>query len=413
MKSDLDKIMQENDLDALLITGPGQHNPAMVYMIGGGHLTGADLILKRGQGGVLFHGMMERDEAAKSGLETRSYSNYPMGALLKKADNNWTRAIVMRYQSMLKDAGVTQGRVALYGQTDLGQGYAVFSELQKAMPEITFVGDLENKVMPKAMLTKDIQEVERIRAMGKITTQVVAQTADFLTGHLAKGGVLIKTNGDPLTIGEVKGKINLWLSELGAENPEGTIFAIGRDAGVPHSTGNPTDLLRLGQTIVYDIFPCEAGGGYFYDFTRTWCLGYAPDETRRIYDDVKKVYDQVMSELKMGEHFGVFQKRTCEMFESMGHPTVLSEPETEVGYIHSLGHGLGLHIHERPFSGASAAADDLLIPGVIMSIEPGLYYPERGMGVRIEDTVWVRPDGNFEVLAPFPQDLVLPVKSQE
>ena len=47
---------------------------------------------------------------------------------------------------------------------------------------------------------------------------------------------------------------------------------------------------------------------------------------------------------------------------------------------------------------------------MVVTIEPGLYYPERGMGVRLEDTVWVRPDGEMEVLAPYPMDLVLPVK---
>ena len=96
---------------------------------------------------------------------------------------------------------------------------------------------------------------------------------------------MVKPNGDPLTIRDVKQRINLWLSERGAENPEDTIFAIGRDAGVPHSSGNPMTSLRLGQTIVFDIYPCEAGGGYFYDFTRTWCLGYAPDEVHCIIRD--------------------------------------------------------------------------------------------------------------------------------
>ena len=56
----------------LWVMGAGQHNPAMVYLTGGAHLTNADLVKKRGQTGVLFHGPMERDEAAKSGLETRS-----------------------------------------------------------------------------------------------------------------------------------------------------------------------------------------------------------------------------------------------------------------------------------------------------------------------------------------------------
>jgi Xaa-Pro aminopeptidase len=213
-----------------------------------------------------------------------------------------------------------------------------------------------------------------------------------------------------LTIADVKSRINLWLAEAGAENPEGTIFAIGRDAGVPHSSGNPADTLRLGQSIVFDIFPCEAGGGYFYDFTRTWSLGYATDELQALYEDVRSVYNRVMGELRYGAHCKDYQKLTCDLFEAQGHPTVQTNPQTQEGYVHSLGHGLGLHVHERPSFGANSPPDDVLAAGVVITVEPGLYYPERGMGVRLEDTVWVRPDGQFEILADYPLDLVLPVK---
>jgi Xaa-Pro aminopeptidase len=79
--------------------------------------------------------------------------------------------------------------------------------------------------------------------------------------------------------------------------------------------------------------------------------------------------------------------------------------------VHSLGHGLGLHVHERPWFRSIASPSDQLDPGSVVTIEPGLYYPERGMGVRLEDTVWVRPDGNMEILAEYPLDLVLPLKS--
>jgi len=208
----------------------------------------------------------------------------------------------------------------------------------------------------------------------------------------------------------VKTKINLWLTERGAENPEGTIFAIGRDAGVPHSAGAAKDVLRLGQSIVFDIFPCETGGGYFYDFTRTWCLGYAPDDVQALYDDVYSVYRQIMDELEAGKPCPEFQVRTCDLFEARGHPTIQRDPQTQQGYVHSLGHGLGLDVHERPWFRREVSPIDRLDPGSVVTIEPGLYYPERGMGARIEDTVWVRPDGGMEVLAGYPYDLVIPVK---
>ena len=411
MKSDLDQLMQDYELDAILITGPAQHNPAMFYLTGGVHLTNADLVKKRGSEPVLFHYPMERDEAARTGMATRNLGEYKMGKLLRQTNGNPLQADILRYQKMLTDVGLTEGRLGLYGKIDAGEAYSVFSGLQEALPGLTILGQMGDSILLQAMATKSEDEIERMRRIGRTTIEVVSLVADFLTGHATRGEILVKENGSPLTIGEVKNKINLWLAERGAENPEGTIFAIGRDAGVPHSSGNPQDYLRLGQTIIFDIFPCEAGGGYYYDFTRTWCLGYATDEVQKIYADVLAVYKQVMSDLKADSLCREYQKLACEIFEDLGHPTIQGNPQTENGYVHSLGHGLGLHIHEYPRISMAAGIEDRLVPGSVVTIEPGLYYPERGLGVRLEDTVWVRPDGQMEILAEYPLDLVLPMRS--
>lgn len=409
MKNDLDALMQESNLAALIISGPAQHNPSMVYLTGGAHMTG-DLIKKRGGEPILFCNPMERDEAARTGLKIKNFGDYPYSDLLQQYNNDPARAMAARYRLMLLDAGVSSGRVALYGRIPFGSSFAIFSALQALMPEIELVGEVDNSVIIKAQETKDYAEVERIRRMGQITTAVVGQVADFLSSHRARKGVLVKKNSEPLTIGDVKSKINLWLAERGAENPSGTIFAIGRDAGVPHSSGTPTDLMRLGQTIVFDIFPCEAGGGYFYDFTRTWSLGYATDEVQAVYDLVRQAYEDTFAEIRIGTPCRDYQKLTCDLFEAHGHPTIQSNPQTTSGYVHSLGHGVGLQIHERPTLSARAGVNELIRPGAVFTVEPGLYYPERGLGVRLEDTAWARPDGKIEILAPYPLDLVLPVK---
>ena len=409
MKSDLDQLMETQDLDAILITGPAQHNPPMAYLAGTGHLTSADLIKKRGSAPILFYNPMERDEAAKSGLKTKNLSDYRFNELLKDANGNILQATIMRYQKMLAEHDVSSGRIGIYGKLDAGSSYAIFSGLQENLPDLEFVGQFGDSLLLKAMATKDTDEVERIRQMGIITTDVVGKVADYLTSHKSKNGVLVNSNAEPLLIGDIKKKINLWLAEYGVENPEGTIFAIGSDAGVPHSSGNAKDLLSLGQTIIFDIFPCEAGGGYYHDFTRTWCLGYAPDAVLAVYEDVLAVFNQMMDDLEVNSLCYKYQDRTCEMFEERGHKTIKSNPQTQEGYVHSLGHGVGLYIHEYPrFS--SIVKEDRLSPGSVVTIEPGLYYPERGLGVRLEDTVWVRPDGKLEILAEYPLDLVLPLK---
>ncbi len=411
MKSIIQDLMKENNIDAVLITGAGQHNPPMVYLTGGGHLTNADLIIKYGQEPILFHGSMERDEAAKSGYKTKSYDTYSYEEIKKLAKGNPVDFQAIRYLEMLKDAGITEGNIALYGNCDISGKFAIFSRVQSLSPKINFVGFVNDPIIMTAMMTKDSNEIERIHRMGKITTSVVGKVADFLKSHSVKNETLIKENNQPLTIGDVKSKINFWLAEAGAENPEDTIFAIGRDAGIPHSQGNPNDTIQLGKTIVFDIFPCEIGGGYYYDFTRTWCLGYAPEKIQKTYDQVKSVYDTVVSELKINEPFKRYQKRTCELFEDMGHPTVHSHPGTENGYVHSVGHGLGLNIHEMPFSGVTASDNEVLASGSVFTIEPGLYYPDDGFGIRIEDSYFVTQDGKIELISQYPYDLVLPMKN--
>ena len=126
MKSDLDAIMQEKGIDVLLVVGPGQQNPAMVYMTGGGHLTNADVIKKRGEPPVLFHASMERDEAARSGLQTRGYDLYPTRDLLKEAGGDPSGASALRYWRMFSDLNIHSGRVAVYGKVDMSSAYPIF-----------------------------------------------------------------------------------------------------------------------------------------------------------------------------------------------------------------------------------------------------------------------------------------------
>jgi Xaa-Pro aminopeptidase len=199
MKTDLDTMMLEKGLDAILITGPGQHNPAMVYMTGVANITNADLIKKRGEEAVLFHYPMERGEAARSGIRTKSLSDYNFEELLKQANGDNLQAIVKRYHRMFDDLGITSGNVAIYGRAEIGSNYAVFSALQKEAPDITLVGEVNTSALLLARMTKDEAEIGRIRTMGKVTIQVVGLVADLLSSLHTKNGIIVKSNGDPLT----------------------------------------------------------------------------------------------------------------------------------------------------------------------------------------------------------------------
>ena len=84
MKTDLDNLMKLQDIDALLIFGGAQHNPAMVYFVGTAHVSDAILIKKRAAEAVLFHYPMERDEAAKSGYHWSACQSTPGLSILSK-----------------------------------------------------------------------------------------------------------------------------------------------------------------------------------------------------------------------------------------------------------------------------------------------------------------------------------------
>ena len=185
---------------------------------------------------------------------------------------------------------------------------------------------------------------------------------------------------------------------------------MGSHAAIPHHRGDPDGLLELGKTIIFDFFPRPVGGGYFHDMTRTWSLGYATDAVQAIYDDVKGAFDLVVDALEVGRLTSDYQIMTCEYFESQGHPTVLNTPGTQSGYVHGLAHGLGLEVHEAPsfypYPGNKATLD----PGLVFTVEPGLYYEDRGYAVRIEDVYYCDLDGSFRSMSPFSQELVLPVR---
>jgi len=412
MKTDLDQLLQNNNLDALLIIGNGQNNPPLVYMTGGAHLSDAYLIKKRNQSPILYHHMMERDEAQKSGLETRIIETIDLNRITNftagKGNLQFQWAVAL-LRKILEDLDLSSGRVAIYGQYETGKAYAMFSGLQIALPELTLVGETENSVLWSAMLTKDEAEIERIKRMGLITTEVVAEIADLLSRSQVSGNILKKKDDTPLTIGAIRRQINQLLAERNVENPHGTIFSMGRDAAIPHNVGKEQQVIELGKTIVFDIYPCEAGGGYFYDFTRTWSLGYATDETYRIYEEVRKVYRIVTEALESSKPFKNYQDLACDIFEAHGFTTIRKTPGTQSGYVHQIGHGLGLNIHEPPSSRTISSKLDYLFPGTVFTIEPGLYFPDDEIGVRLEDTFCVRTNGLIEKIVDYPLDLVLPV----
>ena len=182
MKSDLDALMKERKLDALIVLGDAQHNPPMYYFTGGGHVTSALLVKKQGEAPVLFYNDMEREEAARSGLKVRSFNEFSLDGLLEQANGDMTQANALRFQKILNDLGLASARIGVYGHTEFSGTFNLVQRLQKLLPDVEFIGEGGmSSVFLRAMETKDESEVAHVRAMGKVTVEVVRRGAEYLT----------------------------------------------------------------------------------------------------------------------------------------------------------------------------------------------------------------------------------------
>ena len=409
MKSDLDRLMAERNLDAIVVEGPDgleSANPDYNYFVGGRHIPGL-VIKKRGEPAMLLHGPWEQNEAEQTGLALVSLNRWNMRDILQEFPDR-LEARVEHRRRIFAELGV-RGRVGIYGTVKAGPFFALMARLAQRLDGLEIVAELDRDLISMARLTKDSDEIERMRVVGRKTCEVVQAVIDFIKAGRAKGDMVVGVDGRPLTIGDVRQVIGRELAARGLEAPAGTIFAQGRDAGLPHARGDDEMPLRLGQAIVFDIFPREAGGGYYHDMTRTFAIGYAPPELQQAYDEVLGAFNMVTAEFEAGAPTRVYQDMVCAYFEARGHDTIGRTYPIEEGYIHSLGHGLGLEIHEDLSFSSLVDRGDTIAPGSVFSVEPGLYYPDRGFGVRLEDTYYCTPDGRFESLTPFPMELVIPL----
>jgi Xaa-Pro aminopeptidase len=415
MKRDIDRLMAERNLDAAVVRGSTLDSPTVRYLADGHKLEGVIILLRPGRPGVLIHNPMERDDAALTGMETALSTRWDLRSIANELHGDLLAAHAEQMRRILADYGVA-GRVGFYGHGEIGQAHALLSKLEQTLAGIEVVVEFKDDLFSTARITKDEGEIAAMRDVAERAGRVVAALADMLSSRpVANGargnkGHLLASDGEPLLVRHVKQFIHEQCVQQGLEQPGGNIFAMGADAGVPHNQGNPDDRLELGKAIIFDFFPRPVGGGYFHDMTRTWCLGHAPKEVERAYQDTMAVFKLVMETLEVGKRAATYQQITCKYYESLNYPTILTAPGTQVGYVHGLAHGLGLEIHEAPSFHAYEGNTDLVERGSVFTVEPGLYFPERGYGVRVEDVVYCDEAGAFHSLTPFPKDLVLPVR---
>jgi len=401
--------MAERNLQAIFVTGGEQENTPRAYVSNGIDIHGGMNVIKRGAAPVLIVGGMELEEAAKSGLQVVNYADLGYPEILKEVEGSGARACVKLYGKIFEKFKIPPGKIGLFGVGEIHTWLQRFKMLSAAYPQYEFVGEADMTLFDEAYQTKDSAEVKMILDVAAQTQLTLQATWDFIASHRAQGTAVVKPDGTALTVGDVKRFVIRDLMDRGLEDT-GMIFAHGHDCTYPHSRGTASMALQTGVPIIFDLFPRTMGGGYYHDCTRTWCIGHAPAAVREIFEQVKTAFETAVKAFKgPGQKCHTLQDAVLDYFESKGHQTQRSHPGTTVGYVHGLGHGVGLNIHERPGM-SHLLKEDTFQAGNFITIEPGLYYPEKTVGARIEDSFLIDETGRLVSITPFTKDLVLPLK---
>lgn len=235
--------------------------------------------------------------------------------------------------------------------------------LKEALPE-THLVDV-SKALADARAVKDKVEMERMRRAGRIVSEV----ADLVPGFLRDG----------LKEYELAAELVYQMQRRGASGPSfDTIVGFGEGSAEPHY--HPHDV-ALGRS---QFVLCDFGAyyqKYASDLTRTWIRGPATRELRDIYDTVLRAQEAALAAIRPGV-------KGAEVHHAAA--AVIDASPWKGRFIHSVGHSLGLAVHDGP--ALSPRMDWTLEEGMVVTIEPGIYVPGLG-GVRIEDDAVVTRSG--------------------
>jgi Xaa-Pro aminopeptidase len=220
-----------------------------------------------------------------------------------------------------------------------------------------------------------------------------------LRAAVPEGDRLVR-DGEPVTAEQVRAALRDACAAHGAPVPADVIVAsvwqgFGHEAGFGPLPAN--------LPIHIDLWPRDEETGCWADMSRTFVVGEVDAVTRANEALVSEAFFTVRDAVRPGISGRELHAIVCDRFEAAGHKTQRTGPgeDPNAGFQFSLGHGVGLDVHEDPSLGQSGRAP--LVPGDVIAVEPGLWDPTVG-GVFYEDLLLVTEDGH-EVLTDYPYDL--------
>lgn len=397
--SSLHEIMEREGIGAFVVSMHESPDPSFRWLSNGVAVTKGHVICPAGEEPLLVYYPMERDEACGHGVATRAAADFGYPQLFAAASEvaGWAGF----FNRIFSDLNIA-GPIAFAGYQPLHLYLPLIEELEKTGTRI-HRGD-GGDLLQRARRRKDEKALAAIASVGERTEAVVEHVRQMLRASVGRSGELW-LGAERLTIARLKDEVSVEIVRRGMVEDHETIVSHGRDAGVPHSRGTRADVLRESVPLIIDIFPRDARSGYFFDLTRTFCVGPAPEALIAAHALVLEAHARASAAAKAGVRCSRLQADTCEFFRKNGWPTIDETPSTTRGYVHGLGHGVGLEVHERPSFASSSSNRDELEVGDVFTIEPGLYDPDAAIGVRIEDTLFIDEEGSSRFLSSGSREL--------
>jgi len=375
-------FMSKDEGQNLLVIGAPEHD-ADAYHLSGFLAPDAVICLRVAGKRYLAVSSLEYGRAAKDAPVDELLSHEELGIInLARELKSGARAYAVAVANLLDELGASNSPVVV--PAHFGVVYA--DELRARGIILTPDGKLFDGLR-RAKTEEEISNIEK-------TQNAVEAACSLAVGILEESGIeddgTLEWRGAPLTSGLLRSEIDVELLRRGCA-ADGTIVAGGPQAADPHERGHGP--LKAGESIIVDIFPVDLSTRYYSDMTRTFVKGEPNEGLQEMYDVVLESQEAALSMIRAGVNGKDVHRKVADVLHEAGYKTNVHDQEkgkplTE-GFFHGTGHGVGLEIHEAP---SVSLADEELIPGDVISVEPGVYDPRVG-GVRIEDLVVVTESG--------------------
>jgi Xaa-Pro aminopeptidase len=382
-------------MDGFLLYGATDRSAALRHEVPL-EIIDALLFAEAGERKIVLTSRLERDRIARVLPEAELLDFFDLGFRELIADGGLARDEAEREVAAraVRHIGIT--RAVVPGDFPLG----LADRLRGANVELV----VDDELVQARRRAKVGRELEGVRAAQRAAEAGMAAAAELLRRAAPAAGRL-DLDGEPLTAELVRAALRAGCADQGAPAPPDVIVSSVWN-GTGHEPGSGP--LPAGLPIQIDVWPRDEATGCWADMTRTFVVGEPAPEHMRLIADQEQLVRAALEEARAATRPGVTGRElfdaTCDRFEAAGHRTQRTGPDPEApsaGFQFSLGHGVGLEVHEAPALGL--AGRDALVAGDVVALEPGLWDPRIG-GVRFEDLLLVTQTG-CETLTEYPYDL--------